>query len=280
MVTIENRFFKENGEYALGVSDLRPLLGKIIETGFNLMLICTGGKASVEIYGKVEELKYGSILNASWEMQLKIISVSDDFEVFYFMMSEEFGNDVYRHLSPSLCDMSLIYPIWYPRRNQIRPLLRWVKQMLWIYENTTGKRQTYLLRNGMESFLLVCDYESEILFSNNSKITIPRDWELTLKFGQLLTKNVKKEHKVSFYADQLCVTPYYLGTITRQTLNASPKVIIDGYIVRHLKTLLSTSNKSLSQIAEELHFDDISYMCKFFRKHTGQKMLEYRKSTV
>lgn len=185
MVAIENRFFRENGKYALGVSDLRPLLGKIIETGFNLMLICTAGKASVEIFGKVEELKYGSILNASWEMQLKIISISDDFEVFYFMMSEEFGNDVYRHLSPSLCDMGLIYPIWYPRRNQVRPLFRWIEQMLWIYKNTTGKRQTILLRNGMESFLLVCDYESEILFSNNSKIAIPRDWELTLKFGQL-----------------------------------------------------------------------------------------------
>jgi YesN/AraC family two-component response regulator len=40
--------------------------------------------------------------------------------------------------------------------------------------------------------------------------------------------------------------------------------------------MLTTTDKSLNEIAEEMHFDDTSYMCKFFSKHTGMKMLEYR----
>jgi YesN/AraC family two-component response regulator len=103
-----------------------------------------------------------------------------------------------------------------------------------------------------------------------------REWNLTVQFGQLLMLHAKAEHQVGFYADKLCITPYYLGTITRQTLNASPKTIIDRDIIRHLKTMLTTTDKSLNEIAEEMHFDDTSYMCKFFRKHTGMKMLEYR----
>jgi YesN/AraC family two-component response regulator len=70
---------------------------------------------------------------------------------------------------------------------------------------------------------------------------------------------------------------HYLGTITRRTLNASPKAIIDRDIIRHLKALLTTTDKSLSEIAAEMNFEDTSYMCKFFRKHTGMSMLEYRK---
>ncbi len=280
MIRIESKFFIENRDYALGISNLHPIMGDPVETGFNLMVICTQGNAIIEIYGKVEKVRIGSIINASWEMQLKILSVSDDFEAFYFLMSESFCNDVYKHLSPSLCEMSLLYPIWQPAGRQIRLLLAWIDQMIWINKNTDGKQRDFLLRNGIESLLLVCDYKSEILFSTKHKTLIPRNWELTLQFGQLLTKHIKQERKVSFYADKLCVTPFYLGTVTRQTLNASPKTIIDRDTIRQLKTILSTTNKTLNEIAEDMNFEDPSYMCKFFRKHTGMTMMEYRNSTI
>lgn len=276
MFTIESDFFKGNSDYALGISQLHTLLGHTVETGSNLMLICIKGDARLEIYGKKCKLRIGNILNANWEMQFKLLSVSEDFKAFYFLMSESFCNDVYRHLSPSLCDLWCMNPIMHPESNQINLLLNWIEQMIWIRNNITGQQQGFLLRNGIENLFLVCDYEAQIIFSNKSEKWIPRDWELTLKFGQLLTKYIKLEHKVSFYAEKLCVTPYYLGTITRQTLNASPKTIIDRNIIRQLKGILTTTNKTINQISDEMNFEDPSYMCKFFRKHTGMTMSEYR----
>lgn len=280
MVNIEGSFFRENESYAMGISQLHPLLGKIVETGFNLMLICIKGYASIEIYGKIYKLRIGNILNANWEMQLRFLSVSEDFEAFYFLMSEDFSNNVFRHLSPSLCYLGCKYPIWNPSYNQIKPLFNWIDQMIWIKKNISGQQQYYLLRNGIENLLLVCNYEAEHLYPNKSDLSIPRNWELSLKFGQLLLNYINQEHNVKFYADKLCVTPYYLGTITRQTLNASPKAIIDRELIRNLKISLSNTDKSLERIADEFNFEDTSYMCKFFRRHTGMTMLEYRKSVI
>jgi AraC-like DNA-binding protein len=276
MTGIERSFFRDKGDFALGCTDMRSVMNRPIETGYNLMLICTHGSAAIEIYGKSEKLHPGDILNAYWEMQLQITSVSDDFEVFYFLMSEDFCNEIYKHLSAALCDMSYEYAIWHTERSQFEQLQAWIQQMLWLNDNTAGSQRARLMRNGVESLFLVCDYESEQLLARKTKTVMSREWNLTVQFGQLLMRHAKAEHQVGFYADKLCITPYYLGTITRQTLNASPKTIIDRDIIRHLKTMLTTTDKSLNEIAEEMHFDDTSYMCKFFRKHTGMKMLEYR----
>ena len=40
--------------------------------------------------------------------------------------------------------------------------------------------------------------------------------------------------------------------------------------------LLDTTDLSVKQIAERLHYDDPSYMCRIFRKHTGMSPIEYR----
>ncbi|MBC5633202.1 helix-turn-helix domain-containing protein [Parabacteroides hominis] len=44
-----------------------------------------------------------------------------------------------------------------------------------------------------------------------------------------------------------------------------------------MKALLSSSDISIKEIAEQLHFEDTSYMCRYFKRHTGIPLSEYRK---
>jgi AraC-like DNA-binding protein len=276
MMQLEPYSIRSESDYALGMTDLRELPSRPVASGSNLMLICLDGEAELEMLGRPWRLKRGDIVIADREMQLRVVSAGEGVEAFYMLMSEQFCNEVYKHLSASLCDMSYQYSVWHAGRAQMPQLTAWVKQILWLDANTAGPQRSRLMRNGVESLLLVCDYEAERLLARLPKRVMQRDWELAVRFGQLLMLHARREHTVNFYAEQLCITPYYLGTVTRHTLNASPKALIDREIIRQLKLLLTTTDMSLKEIAEEMHFDDVSYMCKFFNRHAGMSMREYR----
>lgn len=66
--------------------------------------------------------------------------------------------------------------------------------------------------------------------------------------------------------------------ITRQVCRESPKAAIDRMVVLTIKNLLRTTAMTVEQIAAELHFADTSYMCRYFRRHAGQSMGEYRRA--
>ena len=59
-----------------------------------------------------------------------------------------------------------------------------------------------------------------------------------------------------------------MGTTAKEQINIQ--------IVRVASMLLDTTDLSVKQIAERLHYDDPSYMCRIFRKHTGMSPIEYR----
>lgn len=107
MVNSSSMTFNQIGNYAMGVSKIHSMLGNVVETGFNLMLVCVKGHASIEIYGKTHKLHLGSILNANWEMQLRFLSASEDFEVFYFLMSEDFCSRAFERCGILLPDLRL-----------------------------------------------------------------------------------------------------------------------------------------------------------------------------
>ncbi len=105
-----------------------------------------------------------------------------------------------------------------------------------------------------------------------------RKEELYDKFIEKVTKHCIHHHDVEYYAGRLDISPRYLGTITREINGQSPKDIIDMYIVQEIKILLTFSDMTLQQIADQLRFPDQSYLGRYFKRLAGKSLLEYRKS--
>lgn len=59
-------------------------------------------------------------------------------------------------------------------------------------------------------------------------------------------------------------------------MNDSPKDLIERQVILEIKALLETSDMSVKEIAEKMNFDDASYMCRFFKRHTGVSFTTYR----
>ena len=98
------------------------------------------------------------------------------------------------------------------------------------------------------------------------------------RFISLVNQHATHEHQISFYADKMCLTERYLGTVIRQTSGNTAKEWIDRAIITRIKVELKHSDKSVAQISEETNFPNPSFFSKYFKQLTGQTPLEYRLS--
>ena len=108
-----------------------------------------------------------------------------------------------------------------------------------------------------------------------SNKTISRSRTLIIKFLKLVAQHFRTTREVSFYAEELCITTTYLYKLTHRRWNLSPKELIDQQTICEIKTLLSSTDMSVKEIASSLHFEDTPYMCHYFRQRTGLSPLEY-----
>lgn len=97
------------------------------------------------------------------------------------------------------------------------------------------------------------------------------------KFMSLLFKHYKEERNVQFYADKLYLTPKYFSKVIKNTSGKTAGEWIDEMVIIGARGMLKSSNKTVAQIADELHFANPSFFGSYFKKMTGITPAQYRK---
>ena len=118
------------------------------------------------------------------------------------------------------------------------------------------------------------------LFRQQSDIqaaTRSREQTIFDRFIQLVNQHCRQQHQIGYYADRLCLTERYLGTVIRQTSGTTAKDWIDRALITQAKVLLRHSDKSVMQISEDLDFPNPSFFSKYFKRLTGMTPGEYKK---
>jgi AraC family transcriptional activator of pobA len=126
-------------------------------------------------------------------------------------------------------------------------------------------------------------YELKLIFNKCTSETennFNRKESLTLQFLTILTIHCKKQHGVKFYAGALFVTHGYLNKIVREITDKTVKVLIDQAMISEIKNLLENSPSTISFIAQEFEFSNLSSFSAFFKKHTSISPSQYRYNTV
>ena len=93
--------------------------------------------------------------------------------------------------------------------------------------------------------------------------------ELFNRFMMLLEKDYKISRDVNYYAEKMNISSKYLTNIVNQVTGHTPKTIIDQYVILQLKMHLKRTTQSIKEMAWEFHFADVSFFCRYFKKHTG-----------
>ena len=93
--------------------------------------------------------------------------------------------------------------------------------------------------------------------------------ELFNRFMMLLERDYKISRDVNYYAAQMNISSKYLTNIVSLVTGHTPKTIIGQYVILQLKLHLKRSTQSIKEMAWEFHFADVSFFCRYFKKHTG-----------
>lgn len=267
----------EKKEYTFGTSDWKEMRGRDIRTDGCILLFCEEGMAVVSVEFKPCIIRKGCITLIFPDTMFVVNDVSKLFSVRYIELSFELFDEATFTLSSQFFDFVYDTPVLYPDPRQRELLETWEKLFHWMTLCPMPKSAHLMLQGHLQNFFIGLE---SILFSEGVQSLVRlvgSTRQLFNSFCRLVMEHCHAEHEVKFYAGKLCITPYYLSKITRKTMGASAKELIDRQIIQEMKRLLTTTDISIKELATRFHFDTMSYMARFFRRHTGMTPNEFRK---
>lgn len=259
-------------ELDLNVGEMAPILLK----GAALIL-CTEGKASITINTRRFELLPRSEAVLFPMTVFCVRDCSADFKMTVFLCSEDILRTAHRKFDPEFFNHLNLSPVYrHPEGSQESTLAYF--SIIGRIASDTGNRYRIMIVANLLRSLLLNIYDKVQRYSKDSSAAIfTRKEEIYNSFLDLIVKNAHNHRDVAFYADSLCITPRYLASVTSAVEGASPKQIIDRFIMDEIKIMLTFSDFTLQQIADRLHFPDSSYLGRFFRHYMGTSPSTWRK---
>lgn len=95
-------------------------------------------------------------------------------------------------------------------------------------------------------------------------------------FLKLLEENYRKPEGVEFYAEKLFMSARNLNLICQSILHQTVTETIETRKLIEAKNLLTSTDKSISEIGFELGFSEKAYFTNVFKKKSGQTPTEFR----
>ncbi|MDR2039828.1 MAG: AraC family transcriptional regulator [Bacteroidales bacterium] len=144
--------------------------------------------------------------------------------------------------------------------------------------NHDTSKDKHLLRALLYEMLILLnrEYKEQNKFADTSERMSNRHVDA---FISLVNKYYNRNHDTRYYADKLCITPNYLNEVVKKSIGINAKLYLQNRILSEAKRMLVYTHLTVSEIAEQLNFDNTSYFIRFFRKHTGVTPLQYRENT-
>ena len=101
--------------------------------------------------------------------------------------------------------------------------------------------------------------------------------QLFTDFIQLAHQHFIEHRNLAFYADRLHITPIYLSRVVKSITGDTVVAYLNRLLLMEATYQLQTTEASINQIAENLHFADQASFSKFFRRMRGMGPKEFRK---
>ena len=130
-----------------------------------------------------------------------------------------------------------------------------------------------LLRSILDLILTTCTARYPM---NDTMLNKGKGQILVKRFFHLVEENNQKNLSLSDYAGMIGITANHLTQTVKQLTGKTSTQIIKAKQLLEIKRLLVHTNLNVSEIANQLNFDDQSYFTKFFKRETKLTPLQYR----
>ncbi len=82
---------------------------------------------------------------------------------------------------------------------------------------------------------------------------------------------------MTFYAEQLFLTPKHLSRVIKEVSGRSAGEWIDEQVILEAKARLKNLSLTVQEISDQLGFPNQSFFGKYFKRHVGLSPSDYRK---
>lgn len=120
-------------------------------------------------------------------------------------------------------------------------------------------------------FLALAEALVRSLPPNAGEDVASSDEERLSGFRKLIELHLREHRSVAWYAQQLNMTAKTLTRVCRRRLDCTPTELIHARLALEAQRLLTFTNASVVQVAEELGFSDASYFSRFYKRMTGRR---------
>lgn len=256
--------------------DLSQNTGMGLRTRGCILLFCEKGYAVASVNFERRPIREGCVVLVFPDTLFSIERIGESGSVLSLEISAAMLDDTTFSLSSPFWDYLSEYPILFPDAAQKELLTLWWRLLRKILSLPSSKHARLLFRNHLCNFFVGMEAEMLPLLQRKHAEQTDTVRLYFNKFCQLVMEHCHTQHDVRFYADRLCITTHYLSKITRKMMDSSPKDLIDRQLVMEIKQLLMTPELSVKEIADRFHFDSVSYLGRYFRRHTGMSPTEFR----
>ena len=143
------------------------------------------------------------------------------------------------------------------------------------------KRYSPEHNNLLRNYIQILLHRIKEIHSNKIKSTIgnlSNHDKIAIRFKQLVEKNFIANRHVSNYADMLHVSTRHLSEIIKKSTGRTPLNIIHDMLFLEAKVLMKATDKSISEIAYSLNFQDQAHFSHFIKDRTKRSPSSLRKT--
>lgn len=241
-----------------------------------IQLLCTCGEGIISTGAQQFHLHKMSEL-IFWEGSIMhLIKASDDFHVRLMLYPKNTFLQAAISLDTTYFNYMREFPQYNHETGSWKSINLWIDMGQLLFTQTSSVFSERLELNFLQSMLMwIFSSIPDTYVSVAQSFT--RKQLLFHKFMHLIHEHAAQMHQVSFYAEQLCISPRYLNEITwTYSEGKTPKTLIDEQLTVEVKVLLNNPSLSIAEIASICHFPDSSYLSRFFKKNTGVSPKEFR----
>ena len=101
--------------------------------------------------------------------------------------------------------------------------------------------------------------------------------ELATRFLSHLHRDFRLHHDVGYYAGLQCVSTRYFSVVVHERTGRTPSSWIAAFLLEEACYLLTSTSRSVQEVADELHFPTQSYFGKWFKARAGQSPTAWRR---
>lgn len=144
-------------------------------------------------------------------------------------------------------------------------------------ELTTGGSLAHqLCRNYLSIFFSQCIRHAPPPGTTQQGHYTVRDWDIYMRFTELLDEHFADKQQVGFYAAALSVSPKVLNNAIRQAVGKTCAELVQERTLLEAKRLLLYTEESIKEIAFRLNFKDSSYFTRFFARMEDKTPKEFK----